>query len=69
MRYIELMLDVLPVERFEQERPMRLDINFLKESRYGETLFVSFEERESETLVEIRNDAGAAICRGAFEWR
>ena len=69
MRYIELMLDVLPVERFEQERPMRLDINFLKESRYGETLFVSFEEREPENLVEIRNDAGAAICRGAFEWR
>ena len=69
MRYIEMMLDVLPIERFEQDRPMRLDINFLKESRYGETLSVSFEERESETLVEIRNDAGTAICRGAFEWR
>ena len=64
-----MMLDVLPIERFEQDRPMRLDINFLKESRYGETLSVSFEERESETLVEIRNDAGTAICRGAFEWR
>ena len=69
MRYIEMKLDVLPIERFAEERPMRLDINFLKESRYGETLSVALEEREAETLVEIRNDAGAVICRGAFEWR
>ncbi len=69
MRYIEMMLDVLPIERFAEERPMRLDINFLKESRYGETLSVAVEERGGETLVAIRNDAGATICRGAFEWR
>ena len=35
MRYIEMMLDVLPIERFAEERPLRLDINFLKEARYG----------------------------------
>ena len=69
MRYIEMMLDVLPIERFAEERPLRLDINFLKEARYGQTLSVALEERGSQTLVEIRSDAGAALCRGAFEWR
>lgn len=69
MRYIELMLDVLPIERFAEERPLRLDINFLKEARYGDTLSVAIEERAAQTLVEIRNDGGAAVCRGAFEWR
>lgn len=69
MRYIEMMLDVLPIEHFAEERPLRLDINFLKEARYGQTLSVALEERGSQTLVEIRSDAGAALCRGAFEWR
>ena len=69
MRYIEMMLDVLPIERFAEERPLRLDINFLKEARYGQTLSVALEERGSQTLVEIRSDAGAALCRGAFDWR
>ena len=66
---VEMMLDVLPIERFAEERPLRLDINFLKEARYGQTLSVALEERGSQTLVEIRSDAGAALCRGAFEWR
>lgn len=57
------------VERFAEERPLALDINFLKEARYGQTLSVALEERGSQTLVEIRSDAGAALCRGAFEWR
>lgn len=69
MRYIEMMLDVLPVERFEQERPVRLDVNFLKESRYGETLSVAIVDSETESLIEIRSDAGTVVCRGAFEWR
>ena len=68
MRYIELMLDVLPIERFDEERPLRLDVNFLRESRYGETLSVAVGECGGTTLVEIRSDA-AAVCRGAFEWR
>jgi len=69
MRYIEMMLDVLPLECAAQQRPVRLDINFLKEARYGETLSVAAEERGGRTLVEIRSDAGASVCRGAFEWR
>ena len=62
MRYIEMMLDVLPIERFAEERPLRLDINFLKEARYGQTLSVALEARGSQTLVEIRSVAYS--CRG-----
>ena len=30
MRYIEMMLDMLPVDMLTQEAPVRLDIHFLK---------------------------------------
>ena len=35
MRYIEMMLDMLPLELLTCEAPVRLDLHFLKECRYG----------------------------------
>ena len=40
MRYIEMMIDMLPVELLMQETPVRFDIHFLRECRYGQTLSV-----------------------------
>ena len=54
MRYIEMMLDVLPIERFAEERPLRLDINFLKEARYGQTLSVA--------VAPLHDHVGAVSC-------
>ena len=45
MRYIEMMLDMLPVDMLTQEAPVRLDIHFLKECRFGQTLTVGCELR------------------------
>ena len=38
MRYIEMMLDMLPVELLTLDAPLRLDIHFLHECRFGQTL-------------------------------
>lgn len=69
MRYLELMVDMLPIETFAIERPVRIDLHFIKESVYGQTLRVGYAERDNRSLFEIGTDDGTTVCRGSFEWR
>ncbi len=68
IRYIEMMYDLLPVELLTSEAPMRLDIHFLKECRFGQTLTVGCERRPEGGLFEIGNDEGTVAVRAAIEW-
>lgn len=52
-----------------QEAPVRFDIHFLRECRYGQTLTVGYEQRGRTALFEIRNDAGTAVVRASIEWK
>jgi hypothetical protein len=45
----------------------RLDINFMKEALYGDTLSLMGEERDGVRMFEYRNAAGDALCRMALE--
>ena len=69
MRYIEMMLDMLPIERLTAEAPIRLDVHFLKECRYGQILAIGAEIHDDEALFEISNDEGAVAVRAAIGWR
>ena len=69
MRYVDMMVDMLPIESFTSPRPVRLDLHFIKESVYGQTLTVGLEERADASLFEIKSDDGAVVCRASFEWR
>ena len=69
MRYIEMMIDMLPVELLMQETPVRFDIHFLRECRYGQTLSVGYEQRGRTALFEIRSDEGTPAVRASIEWR
>ncbi|WP_295935306.1 acyl-ACP thioesterase domain-containing protein [uncultured Alistipes sp.] len=71
MRYIEMMLDMIPVELLTQQTPLRFDIHFLRECRYGQLLRVGYEQRERTALFEICNetDGGAAAVRASIEWK
>lgn len=69
MRYMDMMVDMLPIETFAEPRPVRIDMHFAKESVYGQTLTVGLEEQENVSLFEIKSDDGATICRASFEWR
>jgi medium-chain acyl-[acyl-carrier-protein] hydrolase len=69
MRYIEMMIDMLPVGMLTQEAPVRLDIHFLKECRFGQTLTVGCEQRERSALFEISGDGAAAAVRASIEWK
>ena len=68
MRYIEMMLDLVPIEILTQEAPVRLDIHFLRETRLGQTLEVGCEQRERSALFEIAAE-GIAAVRAAIEWK
>lgn len=69
MRYIEMMCDMLPLGQLVSERAVRLDIHFLHESRYGQTLTVGCEQRDSAWLFEIRTDEGEVAVRASFAWK
>ena len=69
MRYIEMMIDMLPLEMLMQEAPVRLDIHFLRECRYGQTLSVGYEQRGRTALFEIRSDEGTPAVRASIEWK
>ena len=67
MRYIDIIFDTLPIEVPEQLMGFRLDINFMKEALYGDTLSLMSEERDGVRMFEYRNAAGDALCRMALE--
>lgn len=69
LRYIEMMLDMLPLELLTEEAPLRLDIHFLHECRYGELLSVGCEQRERSALFEICSGAGVSAVRASIEWK
>ena len=52
MRYINMMFDMLPIEQLTAIRPVRLDIHFMHECRYGQTLTVGYEQQGR--LVAVR---------------
>lgn len=69
MRYIEMMLDMLPIELLSDPAPVRLDIHFLHECRYGQTLAVGCEHRTRGALFEIAAEDGVAAVRASIEWK
>lgn len=67
MRYIDIIFDTLPIEVPEQLNGFRLDMNFVKEARYGDNLVLMAEERDGVRMFEYRNEADDALCRMALE--
>ena len=69
MRYIDIIFDTLPIEVPEKLNAFRMDINFMKEARYGDKLILMAEERDGVRMFAYRNEAGDALCRFAFEFK
>ena len=61
-----MMFDMLPIEQLTAIRPVRLDIHFMHECRYGQTLTVGYEQRDGLSLFEVSNGEEAAV-RAALE--
>ena len=68
MRYIRMMLNTRPIEYLTESRPLRLDIQFVRECKLGQVLTIGYEQRENVSLFEIRNEEEVA-CTAAIEWK
>ena len=64
-----MMVDTLPIELLAEPHAMRLDLHFVKESRYGQTLTIGTRHEADCWLFEIKDNDGAVICRAALEVR
>lgn len=63
VKYIEHILDLFPLERFERQRVGRFEIAYVAEARYGDRLDFAVDEQAEATLVEIRRDGTEAVAR------
>lgn len=68
MRYIDLMFDALPLDLVASQRPVRLDIHFLRECRYGDLLTLGWERRGDCWLFGVVR-GGEEALRASIEWR
>lgn len=65
VKYIQWVIDTLPLELLETKRFARTDINFLQETRYGEFLKIVSDGGDDPSF-EIRNQDSEPVCRIAF---
>lgn len=69
LRYIEMIFNALPIERIERNEGMRIDINFIAEGRWVQTLDIGHATDGNRTNFEIKADDGRTLCRARVEWR
>ncbi|MBR2629043.1 MAG: acyl-ACP thioesterase, partial [Alistipes sp.] len=67
MRYIDIVFDSMPIDIVESLNAMRMDINFIREARYGDTLQLMAQQQEALRNYEYRNSEGDILCRMSLE--
>ncbi len=77
LRYVDLIVDELPLEVASSDSPLRVDIHFVKESVYGETLniYCQAQEQSSEDQsakseiyhTAIRKEDGTLVILADFQ--
>lgn len=69
MKYVQWMVDMLPLKKFTDQRLCRLDINFLHETRYGQLVQIVMENDDNFDKFEIKlADTGVATCKASLRW-
>lgn len=64
IRYIEHILDLFPIEMYQQKRICRFEMAYIAESYYGDELsFYMDDAGEGIYFVEIRKNGTEAVCR------
>ena len=68
MKYLVWMFDMLPLELAAEKLLARIDINFMHEARYGQVLKIGLEQGD-DSIFEITEEEGQALCRAAMKWK
>ena len=63
LRYVDLIFDALPIELIEKNNGLRIDLNFIAEARYGQTLTIGAVQEDNIWQFEISADGEKTLCR------
>lgn len=67
MRYIDFAFDILPIEIPEKLNAIRMDLNFMKEALYGNTLSLRHNADGALHSFEFQNEDREPMCRMTLE--
>lgn len=68
MRYVDWMLDAVPLEEIEGSEGVRIDLNFISECYLGDDVEVRYSRDGSAFVFEIVKADGALSARGSFRF-
>jgi len=68
MKYVEWMINTLPLQKLTDKTLNRFDINFIHETMYGEEVGIYAENSENADRFELRLPDGTAVCRAQLIW-
>lgn len=66
-KYIEWMIDMLPLEWATNKWIERFDMNFLNETLHGDLLTISYQQQQESLLFEVMRGE-TAICRSSMRF-
>lgn len=69
LRYVEMIFNALPLERIEHNNGIRVDLNFIAEGCWGQTLSIGHSAEGDVSNFEISSDDGRTLCRARVLWR
>lgn len=69
LRYIDLIFDNVSLELIEKNEGLRIDINFIAEALYGETLTIGWSEEGNVWNFEISSSQEKTLCRAKVEFK
>ena len=69
VKYLEWMLDMLPLESIINNGFSRLDMNYLREALYGYGLLLSCQQEDHHHLFDIKRKDETPVCRARIQWK
>ncbi|MBO4282520.1 MAG: hypothetical protein J5873_04935 [Bacteroidales bacterium] len=69
LKYIQWMLDQMPIEWASNHQLWRFDVNYIHEMHWGENPYILTQLEGDTTFFEICGGDGRVACRARMEWR
>lgn len=70
VKYLQWMLDMVPVEFITERGLARLDINYHHEAVIGQQLLIGYQQSEDSSTFEITSaDDNRNVCKAVLQWK
>lgn len=69
MKYIEHLIDVFPIEMFEEKEIKTFEINYIAEGQYSTTLDIWQKETDTDISVLEMKNSDRTICSARVTWK